>query len=149
MTPANSAEPDSWTTRSDCARMRRRRQQLRAAWFRSYPYCLSSAGFMPTTAILASAASASISSRSSSSVRPASTASAVVPVFDHRSYRARTGHRHVKEQMRARPDAFTNLSDARHQRRGTAQHGIGPLHRLQSHAGALGDGHALAEIESG
>ena len=43
----------------------------------------------------------SISSLSSSSVRPASTANAVVSGFDHRFNGGQAGHRHIEQQVRA------------------------------------------------
>ncbi len=52
---------------------------------------------MPMTAMFASLAALSISSRSSSSVRPASTASTVVPVSRIAAMVLEPGHRHIEQ----------------------------------------------------
>ena len=103
----------------------------------------------PTMAIFAALAFASISSLSSSSVRPASTASAVVFGFNHCVDGAGPDHRHIEEQMPAARRRF-------HQRQslpfdqagGAAQHGVGAFHGFERHARAVRDRHALADIET-
>ncbi len=69
--------------------------------------------------------------------------------FDHHVDGHGPDHRHVEQQMPPpRRRLYERQPLAFHQARRAAQHGVRPFHRFERHAGAFGDGDALAEIEA-